>query len=317
MEVAIQTNNAKKKKKNPNPEGQFRFKLDTCSKNKNLSGAISLYETAVSHNLHLNHYHYNALLYLCSNSLNDSYTSETLDSSKDSALDFGFRIFDRMLASGINPTEATITAVARLAVAKGDADLAYELVKNMGKYKISPRLRSYGPALFAYCQTSEADKAYSVEENMVSMGVHPEESELVVLLKVSSDAGREEKVYSYLQKLRNCARCVNASTAEIIERWFCSSLASIVGSSNWDEGRVKDLILKNGGGWHGQGWLGKGKWVVCRSNIDSKGLCDSCGEQLVCVDINGSETEKFAQSIASLAMKREVKSNFRDFQVSK
>ncbi|KAF8397856.1 hypothetical protein HHK36_016781 [Tetracentron sinense] len=61
------------------------------------------------------------------------------------------------------------------------------------------------------------------------------------------------------------------------------------------------------------GW-GEGKWVVCRSNIDSKGLCDYCGEQLVCVDIDRSETEKFEQSIASLAMKREVKSNFRDFQ---
>ncbi|KAF8397852.1 hypothetical protein HHK36_016777 [Tetracentron sinense] len=225
MEVANQANHGKKKKKHQNPEGQFRFELDTCSKNKDLSGAISLYETAVSQNLRLNHYHYNALLYLCSNSLNDSYTLETLDSSKDSALDYGFQIFDHMLASGINPTEATITAVARLAVAKGDADLAFELVKNMGKYKISPRLRSYGPTLFAYCQTSEADKAYSVEENMVSMGVHPEEPELAVLLKVSSDARREEKVY--LQKLRNCARCVNASTAEIIERWFCSSLASV------------------------------------------------------------------------------------------
>ncbi|KAF8412953.1 hypothetical protein HHK36_000925 [Tetracentron sinense] len=301
MEDANQVNHTKKKKKHQSPEGQFRLELDTCSKNKDLSGAISLYKTAVLQIIRLNHYHYNALLYVYS-------------SSKDSALEYGFRIFDHMLASGINPTEATITAVARLAAAKGDADLAFELVKNMGKYKISPRLRSYDTALFAFCQRLEADKAYSVEDSMVSMGVHPEEPELAALLKVSSEAGREEKVYSYLQKLRNYARCVNASTAEIIERWFCSSLASVVDSSNWDAGRVKDVILKNGGGWHGQGCLGKGKWVVCRSNIDSKGLCQSCGEQLVCVDIDRSETEKFVQSIASLAMKREVKSNFRDFQ---
>ncbi|XP_010262434.1 PREDICTED: proteinaceous RNase P 2 [Nelumbo nucifera] len=319
MEVANQTDNStlkKNKKRKQSLESQFRFQLDTCSKNKDLSGALSLYQKAISENFHLNAYHFNTLLYLCSNCLSDPSSSlEPMpDSSEASALEYGFRIFDHMLASNINPTEATITAVARLAAARGDYDYAFELVKTMEKYKISPRLRSYDPALFAYCQRSDAEKAYSVEEHMISMGINPEQPELAALLKVSVEAGKEEKVYSYLHKLRSCVRFVNASTAEIIKRWFSSTLASEVGAVNWDVGRVKEVTSKNGGGWHGQGWLGKGNWVVCRSNIGSEGCCRSCSGQLACVDIDQSETEKFAESVASLAMERETKSNFRGFQ---
>ncbi|XP_077235830.1 proteinaceous RNase P 2-like [Tasmannia lanceolata] len=302
--------NKKKKKKNLNPESEFRFALDTCSKNKDLIGALSLFERAVSQNLTLNSYHFNNLLYLFSNSL-----SETLDpSSKNSILENGFKIFDRMLGSNINPTEATITAVARLAAAKDDGDFAFELVKTMGKYNISPRLRSYGPALFVFCRKNDAEKAYEVEEHMVFMGFNLEEPEIAALLKVSAECGREEKVYLYLQKLRNSVRCVMESTAEIIEGWFLSKLGSDVGNLNWDAGRIKDAVLKNGGGWHGQGWLGEGKWEVCRSNVSLEGRCCCCGEYLDCIDIDRLETQKFAESVASLAMQRELKSNFKDFQ---
>ena len=109
------TNPAKKKKKTPQtPEAKFQFELNSCSKSKDLRGAISLYEAAISSNTRLNQHHFNALLYLCSNSVNDA-------SMKDTALDPGFRILNHMTSLGINPNEATITAVARLAVAKGDA----------------------------------------------------------------------------------------------------------------------------------------------------------------------------------------------------
>ncbi|XP_042517648.1 proteinaceous RNase P 2 [Macadamia integrifolia] len=317
MEIPDQAKKTMNKKKIRSSESQFRFKLDNCSKKKDLSGAISLYENALSQNISLNQYHFNSLLHLCSSSLPDflASTKESSDSpGDDSVVAYGFRVFDHMLARDITPTEATITAMTRLAVCRGDADFAFELVKTMGKYNISPRLRTYDSALFAYCSKSEAEKAYSAEEHMVSMGIQPEESQLAALLHVSVKSEREDKVYSYLQKLRSSVRFVSALTAEVIERWFGCSLASEVGMVNWDAEKVKDVILKNGGGWHGQGWLGKGKWAVCKSNINSDGSCFSCGEKLVCVDIDEMETEKFAESVASFAMEREVKSNFRDFQ---
>ncbi|XP_059659383.1 proteinaceous RNase P 2 isoform X2 [Cornus florida] len=305
MEVS---NQSKHMKKNQTPEGKFRHILDLCSKNKDLSGAISLYESSISQKIRLSHHHFNALLYICSNSVTDS-------SSKNLAFDYGFRIFNHMLSDNISLTEATITAVARIAAAGGDGDLAFDLVKTMGtKYTLLPRLRSYDPALFCFCKNSDADKAYSVEEHMLSNGLQPEEPELAALLKVSVENRREQKVYAYLHKLRGSVRCVSESTMEIIEEWFVGTAASEVGMLNGDEDRVKEAILSNGGGWHGLGWLGKGEWVLRRTKVDLDGRCSSCAEQLVCVDINRGETEKFAQSVASLAMEREVQSNFRDFQ---
>ncbi|RVW44276.1 Proteinaceous RNase P 3 [Vitis vinifera] len=298
----------KKKKNNKTTvEGKFRFDLDTCSKRRDLSGAVALFESAVSQNFRLIHYHFNALLYLCTISIDEP-------SSKALALDYGFRIFDHMVNSGVTPNEATITAVARLAAAKSDGDLAFELVRTMGKYELSPRLRTYGPALFWFCANLEGEKAWAVEEHMVSMGVHPEEPELAALLKVSAEMGRGDKVYAYLHKLRTAVRSVSESTAEIIEGWFCGEAASEVGGVDCCLGAIEEVALKNGGGWHGQGWIGKGKWLVCRAKVDSSGQCGSCREQLATVDIDRAETETFLESVAAMAMEREVRSNFREFQ---
>lgn len=223
-----------------------------------------------------------------------------------------------MVAAGVAPTEATITSVARIAAQKPHGgDIAFELVETMGeKYGVAPRLRTYGPALFAYCRGLQAEKAYAVEAHMASMGISPEEPEIAALLEVSTKLGLEEKVYHYLHRLRSTVKCVEKSTAEILERWFSSSKrAREVRSDGRDVGKVKDAVLINGGGWHGLGWLGSGLWEVRRANVSSEGHCSGCGKRLACVDIGLEETQKFAESVASLAMERETKSNFRNFQV--
>ncbi|PNY00669.1 pentatricopeptide repeat-containing protein mitochondrial-like [Trifolium pratense] len=297
----------KKKKTNQTPENKFQFELNSCSKSKNFRGAISLYDDAVSNKTRLNQHHLNALLYLCSNAV-------TNPSLKHLALDYGFRIFNHMSSLNITPNEATVATVARLAAANGDGDRAFELVKDIGKYNVSPRLRTYDPALFCFCEFLDADKAYEVEEHMNSVGVSLEEPEIAALLKVSVKKGRADRVYRYLHKLRSGVRCVGESTATIIEEWFQSSEAREVGEENLDARMVREGVLRNGGGWHGLGWVGKGDWVVSKTSVDGDGICCGCGEQLVCVDIDDEEMEKFALSIAALAVEREVKANFSEFQ---
>ncbi|XP_045806591.1 proteinaceous RNase P 2-like [Trifolium pratense] len=297
----------KKKKINQTPENKFQFELNSCSKSKNFRGAISLYDDAVSNKTRLNQHHLNALLYLCSNAV-------TNPSLKHLALDYGFRIFNHMSSLNITPNEATVATVARLAAANGDGDRAFELVKDIGKYNVSPRLRTYDPALFCFCEFLDADKAYEVEEHMNSVGVSLEEPEIAALLKVSVKKGRADRVYKYLHKLRSGVRCIGESTATIIEEWFQSSEAREVGEENLDARMVREGVLRNGGGWHGLGWVGKGDWVVSKTRVDGDGICCGCGEQLVCVDIDDEEMEKFALSIAALAVEREVKANFSEFQ---
>lgn len=136
-----------------------------------------------------------------------------------------------------------------------------------------------------------------------------------MFLKVSVKTEREDKVYEYLHKLRRIVRGVEESTMAIIESWFSGKKAAEVAVVSVDQDQIKEAIVRNGGGWHGLGWLGKGEWALQRTTAASDGRCCACSEQLVCVDTDRAETDKFAQSIASLAMEREHQSNFKEFQV--
>ncbi|EOY33488.1 Aceous RNase P 3 isoform 2 [Theobroma cacao] len=302
------TNSTKRKKNHKNPEANFLYELNSCSKSKDLKAAISLYESAISNKTRLNQHHFNTLLYLCS-------TISTDPESKSLALTYGFRVFDHMMTLNIHPNEASITAIARLAAAKGDGDYAFEMIKKLGDYRVLPRLRTYEPALFCFCQKLEAEKAYEVEADINKMGLSLEEPQIAALLKLSAETGRGEGVYEYLQKLRRGVRWVSEETGKVLEDWF-SREGSEVGfeGATYEVSFVKEAVLRNGGGWHGLGWIGKGKWVVRKGKVEPNGRCCCCGERLGCVDIDDVETEKFAQSVAGLAMEREVKANFREFQ---
>ncbi|XP_021722087.1 proteinaceous RNase P 2-like isoform X3 [Chenopodium quinoa] len=294
-------------KKKRTPETQLQYELGTCSKQNDLKKAISLYNSALTQNLRLSHHHFNSILHLCS-------SPESLSSpNKSFALENGFRVFEHMQSNKIPPTEATITQVARLAAAKNDPDYAFELVKSARDKGVLPRLRTYGPALLKYCENLRVEEAYGVEEHMKGNGVKLEEGELSALLRVSAEVGREGKVYEYLSKLRGVVRGVSEETAGVVEKWFQGVKAAEVGVEEWDVVKVREEREKCGGGWHGMGWLGKGPWEVKRVKIGDNGGCCGCGERLVCVDIDCGETERFAQSIAGLAMEREIKSDFKSF----
>ncbi|XP_054786220.1 proteinaceous RNase P 1, chloroplastic/mitochondrial-like isoform X2 [Prosopis cineraria] len=233
---------------------------------------------------------------------------------KKYALKRGFEIYENMRQEGVPMNEAALTSVARIAMSVGDGDMAFEMVKQMKMLGINPRLRSYDPALFAFCNNGDVDKAFSVEKQMLEDGVIPEEPELESLLRVSILAGKTDKVYYVLHKLRTTVREVSSSTADMIISWFKSKQASKVGKRKWDKRLMKEIIANNGGGWHGQGWLGKGQWKVFHTTIGTDGMCKCCGVHLATIDLDPIETEKFADSVASIAIMRERKSNFQKFQ---
>ncbi|KAK4752362.1 hypothetical protein SAY87_021160 [Trapa incisa] len=300
------------------PESILKHKLDMCSKYKKLDEALELYDEARKNGVQLSYYHYNVLLYLCS-----SAAADLLPESEDKAhnmnaknlgMSRGFEIFQQMKLDNVELNEATFTSTARLAAAMEDPEMAFELVKQMKSAGIPPRLRSYGPALFGFCKKGEASRAYDVDAHMIECEVAAEEPELAALLKVSIDTKLGEKVYDMFHRLRSSVRQLSESTATIVEEWFTSDYAADVGRATWEEAKVKEGIVNRGGGWHGQGWLGNGKWRVIRTNMNMKGVCQCCGEKLVCIDIDPAETVHFASSLTKLACQKESKANFLKFE---
>ncbi|KAK8523171.1 hypothetical protein V6N12_047701 [Hibiscus sabdariffa] len=233
---------------------------------------------------------------------------------KKYALAKGFKIYEKMCSDNVPMNEATLTAVARMAMSMGNGDMAFDMVKQMKPLGINPRLRSYGPALSVFCSTGDVDKAFEVEKHMLEHGVQPEEPELEALLRVSVGAGNGDKVYYLLHKLRTSVRKVSPSTADVIVKWFESKAASRVGKRNIDQRLIKEAIVNGGGGWHGQGWLGKGRWIISHTVVGADALCKCCGEKLALIDLDPVETEKFAESVASIAIKREKNFSFQKFQ---
>ncbi|KAL1552200.1 Proteinaceous RNase P 1, chloroplastic/mitochondrial [Salvia divinorum] len=286
------------------PDMILRVSLDRCSKNGDLAEALRLYEEAKADGVELNQHHYNVLLYLCS--LKGGENLEMFDK--------GFEIFEQMGVDKVAPNEATFTNISRLAASKEDPELAFGLVKRMKDHGIAPKLRSYGPALFGFCKKGMADEAYEVDSHMLGSRVVAEEAELSALLKVSSDVERDGRVYEMMHRLRAAVRQVSEETAAVVEEWFGSRKAGEVGAGKWDVRGVERGVLEGGGGWHGQGWLGKGGWSVARTRMSEAGVCQSCGEKLVCIDIDPRETENFAKSLAELASEKEAQSNFAQFQ---
>lgn len=292
-----------KKARRESPEIILRHKLDMCSKHGEVTEALRLYDTARADSIPLSLHHYNILLYLCSHS------SATPDDA-NRALD----IFRQMSVDGVIPNEATYTNLVRLAAVRGDPDLAFQFIKNMSAAGITPRLRSYSPALFGFCDKGDVEKAHELDAHMVNAGVDPEEPELAALFRLNSELGRGDDVYRLLHRMRAELRKVSETTAELIEGWFRSEAATCFGVMEWDAEMVSKGVAKGGGGWHGQGWLGKGKWSVGRSEMDKDGVCRRCGDRMVCIDIDPVETELFARSLAELAGKKEAKANFAGFQ---
>lgn len=236
------------------------------------------------------------------------------DDMRNYSLKRGFEIYERMRLEKVPLNEASLTSIARMALAMGDGDMAFDTVKQMKELGINPRLRSYGPSLSAFCNCGNTDKAFSVEKHMLEHGVNPEEPELEALLRVSVEGNRSDKVYYLLHKLRTSVRQVSPSVADLLEKWFKSDAASKVGKVKWDVKEIRKMIEKKGGGWHGEGWFGKGKWIVSKTSVGEDGICKSCGEKLATIDLDPMETEKFAESVASIAAKREKNSSFQHFQ---
>ncbi|CAL5362843.1 unnamed protein product [Camellia sinensis] len=108
-----------------------------------------------------------------------------------------------------------------------------------------------------------------------------------------------------LHRLRVTVRQVTEETAGVVERWFESERDAEVWGGELGCGRR---------GWHGQGWLGNGNWRVTRMQMDEMGVCLSCGEKLVSIDIDPKETENFTASLTNLVRQREVEADFMQFQ---
>ncbi|GFY96360.1 hypothetical protein Acr_11g0006660 [Actinidia rufa] len=182
-----------KKIKVDSEETSLKVGLDMCSKNGGVIGAIKLYDWVKRKGIKMGQYHYTVLLYLCSSAATgvvrptksgsggrvESINQDgvKLDSNefpnpqvKGRTIQLRSGDYDsKNIKNGNNPENYGIQVSEDfkiMALAMGDGDMAFDTVKQMKALGINPRLRSYVPALSAFCNCRDVDKAFAVEEHM-------------------------------------------------------------------------------------------------------------------------------------------------------
>ncbi|CAK7338781.1 unnamed protein product [Dovyalis caffra] len=118
-----------------------------------------------------------------------------------------------MVIDKVMPSEATFTNAVRLASVLEDLEMAFDTVKQMKGF----------------------------------------EPELSALLRISAVLGNADKVYGLLHRLRTNVKQGTEPTVGIIEDRLKSEHAVKVGKENWDVSKIKEGVVRGGGGWHGQG----------------------------------------------------------------
>uniref|UniRef100_A0A803L6E0 PROP1-like PPR domain-containing protein n=1 Tax=Chenopodium quinoa TaxID=63459 RepID=A0A803L6E0_CHEQI len=131
----------------------------------------------------------------------------------------GFEIYERMCLDKVQMNEAALTSVARMAMGVGDAVTETRLLICNG----------------------DIEKAFAVEKHMLENGVYPEEPELEALLRVNVEAGKADRVYYVLHKLRTVVRFVSPSTADLIENRYWIGVITDTGSNSYSSQQVKAL----------------------------------------------------------------------------
>ena len=78
---------------------------------------------------------------------------------------------------------------------------------------------------------------------------------------------------------------------------------------------IEAVTERNGGGWHGLGWVGQGRWRVQDVEVSREGVCGGCGERLACIDLDERETESFIAAVEKLVADRGKAQELAAFKV--
>ncbi|PSC70853.1 pentatricopeptide repeat [Micractinium conductrix] len=204
-------------------------------------------------------------------------------------------LFEEMKASGgrLGLNEMCFTAMARLAAARGDADRAFALAQETLEHGIAPKLRSYSPALIAFAEAGNANKAFEVDAAIAAQQLDLTEAEFARLLQAAAAAPSPwGRAASVLRRIGGELTVLQPDTLARVRALFASAGAAAAGDAASDGA---------GGGWD-----------VGATTISPTGVCVSCAGQLAALDMSGDELVAFAEGIAAIAERQEKRPN--DFQ---
>ena len=114
-----------------------------------------------------------------------------------------------MVELDVQRTEMTYTALARIEAASGEPRRALDVVKRLIDERLTPKLRTFAPALHAFCMKGDIEGALEAEAEIANAGIEISEAEYGALLVAYADAERWEDGLALLRRMREEIRTVS------------------------------------------------------------------------------------------------------------
>ncbi|KAE8712566.1 Aceous RNase P 1, putative isoform 2 [Hibiscus syriacus] len=324
--MGSQSSSLKSKKDKVNsPSVNLRGQLDMCSKRGDVIGAIQLYDKALKEGITMGQYHYAVLLYLCSsaavgfiqpaksgtgnrplnmlqisNDIGNSSSSELVVSGRRSFNHIDSCFSQKNLNRFSNGSAKPYSQLSEGPSCQEDDEILvsedvkkYALVKG---FKIYEKMCSDNVPMNEATLTAVArmelsmgngEMAFNMVKQMKPRGINPRLRSYGPALSVCCSTGDVDKAFKVEKHMLGHGVQPEEPELEALLRVSVGSgKASRVGKQKIDQILMKEAIENGGGGWHGQGWL----------------------------DLDPVEMEKFAESVASVAVKREKNFSFQKFR---
>ena len=286
----------------PKPGQQARREIDVACSKGDFAAAFAAFDAAVDAGDPLQPHSFNVLLHLCSggttggnygkddapttNGDAPAPTAKVVVPSADAVhAERANAIFNKMVTLDIPRTEMTYTALARIEAATGEPRKALDIAKRLIDERLTPKLRTFAPALHAFCIKGDIAGALETEAEITKAGIEISELEYAVLLTAYADAARWEDGLALLRRMREEIRSLAPPLMESVRGFFQS---------------------------HPQ-------WGVEESvNVDeATGAASSSPSnskmQLAAIDLSPEDRASLLAGIGKLAREREAKSSFDGF----
>jgi proteinaceous RNase P len=194
-------------------------------------------------------------------------------------------IFNYMMSNDVPRTEMTYTALARIEAAQGEPRKAFDLVRRLVEEQLQPKLRTFAPALHAFCHAGDLVGALEVDAAATVAKIEITEAEYGVMLAAYREAGRWDDAFALLRRLREDIRTIGDAMADEVQRLLAAA----------------------------PGWTVEAS--VC---VDEKsGACQAqpsgASMQLAAVNLSPKDRADLLAGIGKLAREREADSNFDNF----
>ena len=230
------------------PGAQARRDIDAACARGDAAAAFAAFDAAVAERAPLQPHSCNVLLHLCAGGVATAGgygalsepppRTHPVPSRAEVHPERANAVFNHMVAENVPRTEMTYTALARVEAAVGEPQRALALVARLREERLVPKLRTYAPALHAFCARDDVEgadrcaSAISRDDAGLELG----ESEYAALMDLYArniategsegssggvnGASVVERGFGRLRELAETVRAVGEDLAGSIARFF-------------------------------------------------------------------------------------------------